>query len=93
MNKYEMIFIIKKCTTEEELRETVSKIEDSILKNGKITKTQDLGIKDLIYKINRQKQGHYFSIEFECNLETRNKLGQTFETMDEILKSVIMKKN
>ena len=47
MNKYETVMIINNDITEERKRNTISKIEEYINKNGKITETKNMGIRKL----------------------------------------------
>lgn len=93
MNKYETVFILKNDITEEQIREKISKIEELIIKNGKITKTENLGLKKLAYEVKKYTQGNYYIIEFESEPELIKELEQIYRITEEILKFIVVRKD
>lgn len=93
MNKYETVFIVKNDITEEQIREKISKIEELIVKNGKISKTENLGLKKLAYEVKKYTQGNYYIIEFESEPELIAELERIYRITEEILKFIVVRKD
>ena len=68
MRKYEIMFIVKSDTTEEERKEIVSNLENAFTKNkATITLSKELGKKELAYEIKKCKSGFYYLYNIESN--------------------------
>ena len=68
MRKYEIMFIVKSDTTEEERKEIVSNLENAFTKNkATITLSKELGQKELAYEIKKCKSGFYYLYNIESN--------------------------
>lgn len=68
MRKYEIMFIVKSDTTEEERKEIVSNLENAFTKNkATITLSKELGQKELAYEIKKCKSGFYYLYNIEAN--------------------------
>lgn len=93
MNNYETIFIINNDITEEQKKAVISKIENFIKENGKITSTDDMKERRLAYEIRGHKVGYYYVIEFETKSDTITELERLYRITDEVLKFIVVKKN
>jgi len=72
MNEYELTFVLDPVLKKNDKDEIQSKIEDWIKSlKGKITKFEDMGIRELAYEINKNKQALYmfFTITGEANFD------------------------
>ena len=68
MKKYEIMFIVKSDTTEEERKEIVSNLENAFTKNkATITLSKELGQRELAYEIKKCKSGFYYLYNIESN--------------------------
>ncbi len=68
MRKYEIMFIVKSDTTEEERKEIVSNLENAFTKNkATITLSKELGQRELAYEIKKCKSGFYYLYNIEAN--------------------------
>lgn len=68
MRKYEIMFIVKSDTTEEERKEIVTKLEDTFTKNkATITLSKEIGQRELAYEIKKCKSGFYYLYNIESN--------------------------
>ena len=68
MRKYEIMFIVKSDTTEEERKEIVSNLENAFTKNkDTITLSKELGQRELAYEIKKCKSGFYYLYNIESN--------------------------
>ena len=66
MRKYEIMFIVKSDTTEEERKEIVSNLENAFTKNkATITLSKELGQRELAYEIKKCKSGFYYLYNIE----------------------------
>ena len=71
MRKYEIMFIVKSDTTEEERKEIVSNLENAFTKNKAIiTLSKELGQRELAYEIKKCKSGFYYLYNIETNDDT-----------------------
>ena len=93
MNKYEMVMIINSNITDKQKRLVINKIEEFIATNGKITKTDDLGIKKLAYEVKKHSTGHYYVIEFELENSKVLELERLCRIIEEILKFIVVRKD
>ena len=85
MNCYEHTFITKQDLSDSQVKKLVNKYEDIINKNsGKVIKTEDWGLRNLTLHIKNNRKGFYFHIKFEGIGKTIEKLEQT-ENIDESL--------
>lgn len=68
MRKYEIMFIVKSDTTDEERKEIVSNLENAFTKNkATITLSKELGQRELAYEIKKCKSGFYYLYNIESN--------------------------
>jgi len=67
MAKYETVFIARQDLSEAQVKELTQEVSDFITaRKGTINKTESWGLRNLAYRINKNKKGHYVLIEFEA---------------------------
>lgn len=93
MNKYETVFLISNKITKEQKNAVITKVTDFIAKNGKITKTEDLGERKLAYEVKKHDKAVYYIIEFESNSETITELERIYRITEEIIKFITIRKD
>ena len=92
MNCYEHTYILKDDTSEDQKKKVAEKYENIINKNlGKVIKTQDWGLRNLSYEINKSRKGFYTHIKFEGVGETIQKLENAENIDDAILRFLTVK--
>ena len=65
---YESVVITRPELTETQVENlTNGLIEIITTENGKVQSTENWGLRNLAYKINKNKKGHYFLINIDCN--------------------------
>ena len=85
MNCYEHTFITKQDLPESQIKKIVDKYEGIITNNsGKILKIEEWGLRNLSHPIKSNKKGFYFHIKFEGTGKTIEKLEET-ENIDDSL--------
>ena len=75
MHSYEHTFIAKQDLSESQIKKIIEKYKDIISKySGEILKTEDWGLRNLSYEINKNKKGFYFHIKLKGEGTTIEKL-------------------
>lgn len=92
MNKYETIFLMKNDLTKEQKSKIIDTIKNYLNKNGKITKSEDLGQKKLAYEIRQYKKAYYYLIEFYSESKIITELERMYRINDDILKFIVVRK-
>ena len=67
INQYEAVFIMTPVLSEDQMKETVKKIENFMLNNGcEIVHQENWGMKKLAYPIKKKSSGFYHLFEFKA---------------------------
>ena len=65
---YESVVITRPELTESQVENLTNELIGIITtENGKVQSTENWGLRNLAYKINKNKKGHYFLINIDCN--------------------------
>ena len=65
---YESVVITRPELTESQVENLTNELIEIITtENGKVQSTEKWGLRNLAYKINKNKKGHYFLINIDCN--------------------------
>lgn len=91
MNRYESVIIVNPKLNENEQKELQSKYEKIIENNGKLEKTDVLGIKNLAYEVKNNKEGYYLIFYFESEFSFISELERQYRIDDNILKFIVVK--
>ena len=67
MKNYEIMFIVRPTLGEDDVKKVVKTFKDIITKNeGKVTKEENMGQRELAYEIKDFKSGYYYVFEVEA---------------------------
>lgn len=92
MTRYETVFILTPVLSETQVEEAVSKLQVDIKKlGGKVTNTENWGLKKLAYSIQLKKNGFYNLVEFEAPIDAVNKLELAFKRDERVLRFITVK--
>ncbi len=92
LNRYETVFIKTPVLSEEQAKETVTKVRDFLKEEGaKIVHEENWGLRKLAYPIQKKTTGYYHLFEFEAEGETINKLEVQYKRDERILRFLTMK--
>lgn len=70
MRKYEIMYVLRADLAEEDRQTTIDFYADVLTRNGAtIVDTDDWGIRDLAYDIERQSKGYYVVLKVEAGNE------------------------
>ena len=92
MNSYEHTFIAKQDLSESQIKKLIEKYENIISNNqGKILKTENWGLRNLSYEINKNKKGIYYHIKFQGAGETIQKLEENQNIDESVIRFLTIK--
>jgi len=90
MRKYELTIILG--TEEDETTAGKEQVEALLKKSeAAITKSDDLGIRDLAYMIKKRPKGHYYYYELEMDPENAFKLEEELRLTNQLMKHLLIK--
>ena len=93
MNNYEILFILKADLKEEDLKNVIKGIVDSVAKNGgTVNKEENWGKKQLVYPVKKAKDGYYYKLEFSAPAGAVEKLEAGHRLNTEILRTMVTKR-
>ena len=94
MNKFEAVLLLSPETSDNLLEKNIKTFQDIIINNsGKITNTEDWGLRDLSYEINNYKKAFYRYFQLEINGSNLQKIAKTLNQNDNILRHLFIKVN
>ena len=94
LNKYESIYIIKPEVEEQGIKELVEKFNTLIeTEGGKVSETQEWGLKRLAYPIQKKEQGYYVLVNFEAKPESIVELERVYKITDSVMKFITIRKD
>ncbi|MFA5593154.1 MAG: 30S ribosomal protein S6 [Micavibrio sp.] len=84
---YETVFIARQDLSDAQVKAITESCE-KIIKDGKgkITKTENWGLRTLAYKINKNKKGHYVLIEMDTPAPAMQEMERTLRLNEEVLR-------
>ena len=93
LNKYESIYIINPNVEGEALKGLVEKFNALIeSEGGKVSETQEWGLKRLAYPIQKKDQGYYVLVNFEAKAEIIVELERVYKITDGVIKFITVRK-
>ncbi|MBI2026156.1 MAG: 30S ribosomal protein S6 [Candidatus Levybacteria bacterium] len=66
MRNYQLVLVLKSSLSDANRKKTVEEVKD-FLSQGKVSKSEDLGEKNLAYPISRETKGFYYNFLFEVD--------------------------
>lgn len=93
MSNYEGLFIVNATLGKDALEKALSYIREQITKHrGTIEKTEEMGTKKLSYRLNKQREGHYYLLNFKIEPKAVKDVEHAYKMNDSILRVLITKK-
>lgn len=84
---YETVFIARQDLSDAQVKALTEACEKTIKDGkGKITKTEQWGLRTLAYKINKSKKGHYVLIESDSPAEAVIELERTLRLNEDVMR-------
>ena len=89
---YETMFILKPTLTEEETVAQIDGIKALIEKNGgEISSTDNVGIRELAYEIEKCKRGYYYVIYFQGNPAGIAEIERNYRINENVIRFIFIK--
>jgi len=93
LNKYESIYIVNPEVDAEGIKGLVEKFNALIeSEGGKVTETNEWGMKKLAYPIKKFTQGYYVLVNFEAKPEFVDELERIYKITDDVIKFITVRK-
>ncbi len=92
LKHYETMFILKPTLTEEETVAQLEGIKALFEKNGaEIVSTDNIGIKELAYEIEKQKRGYYFVAYFKAPAAAIAEIERNYRNNENLIRFIFIK--
>lgn len=92
MRKYEIMYILKPELDQNGIKAANEKLAKILTDNGgKVTKTDEWGLKDLAYEINKAKKGYYVVLEIEAENKALDEFKRVCSLDADVLRFLITK--
>jgi len=93
INNYETVFIVNPDLDEEKTEAVVTKIKSLIESAGTIESVDVWGRRKLAYEINDRTEGYYVLVNFSSKSDFPAELDRIYKITEDIMRSIIIKKN
>ncbi|MCH8962561.1 MAG: 30S ribosomal protein S6 [Bacteroidetes bacterium] len=91
-NMYEFTYIITPVLSEEQIKDTVKRVNKLIESiGGKVFDVDEWGSRRLAYQINKKRNGYYVNLYFEAPGESIPRLARSIEIDDNILRYLTLR--
>ena len=91
MKKYEAMYVFYPETSEEARNKFLDRVKSIIeAEEGKVTNTDDWGLRKLAYQIKFKTEGYYFLMNFEAEEDTSLELTRVARITDVLLRHMIV---
>jgi len=91
MTLYETTIILRPDLAQSDVEKLAGNFEDIIKAGGKAIKKEFWGLRDLAYKINKSKKGHYIHFGFEANGPIISELKRKLRISEDVLRDLTIK--
>ena len=89
---YESVVITRPELTESQVENLTNELITIITtEKGKVKSTENWGLRNLAYKINKNKKGHYFLINIDCNPSTISEYERQMRINEDIIRFLTIK--
>lgn len=93
MTKYEIMYILTSTIDEDAKKVAMENLAEIIVKNGgNVLETDDWGLKELAYEINKQRRGYYVLLQIEAPVVAINEFDRLGKINANLLRHMIIKK-
>lgn len=87
MRRYETIFILRPDIGENQTKQSLKRVEDIVANGGgELIETDEWGIRELAYRIKRERRGYYIRLDYVAPGPVMNEIERNLKLMDESLR-------
>lgn len=92
MYRYESLVLLRPDLPEAQVRETIDRVTRLIeTQQGTMSETQDWGIRELAYPVEKSNRGYYFLLRYSAKPEAVWEFERTLKIADEVLRFVTVR--
>ena len=92
MRKYEIMYIIRPTVLEDDRKALVEELSTIVTsRGGAILETNEWGMKDLAYEIQKHKKGYYVILSVNCNDEARAEFDRVVRIKEDVIRHLIIR--
>jgi small subunit ribosomal protein S6 len=87
VRRYETIFILRPDLGESQIKQSLKRVEDIVANGGgELIETDEWGVRDLAYRIRRERRGYYVRLDYVAAGAVMNEVERNLKLMDESLR-------
>jgi small subunit ribosomal protein S6 len=87
VRRYETIFILRPNLGENQLKQSLKRVEDIVANGGgDLIETDEWGMRELAYRIKRERRGYYVRLDYVATGAVMNEVERNLKLMDESLR-------
>jgi small subunit ribosomal protein S6 len=87
VRRYETIFILRPDIGETQIKQSLKRVSDIVSNGGgELVETDEWGIRELAYRIKRERRGYYVRLDYVAPGAVMNELERNLKLMDESLR-------
>ncbi len=87
MRRYETIFILRPDLGESQIKQSLKRVGDIVANGGgELIETDEWGMRDLAYRIRRERRGYYVRLDYVGDSAVMNEVERNLKLMDESLR-------
>ena len=89
---YETVFIARQDLSTQQVETLTAQFTDIVKKEGgKVLKTEQWGLRNFAYKINKAKKGHYVLIEADCPPAALHEMERNIRLNEDVVRHLTMR--
>ncbi len=89
---YESVFVLRQNLTSSQVGDSVKKYEGIIAEGkGKVTKTENWGLRNLAYVIKKNRKGHYILFQLDCDANCMKELNRKLGLDEDVIRHMILR--
>jgi small subunit ribosomal protein S6 len=87
VRRYETIFILRPDLGEDQIKQSLKRVEDIVANGGgDLIETDQWGVRELAYRIRRERRGYYVRLDYVAPGAVMNEVERNLKLMDESLR-------
>jgi len=87
VRRYETIFILRPDLGENQVKQSLKRVEDIVANGGgELIETDEWGVRELAYRIKRERRGYYVRLDYVATGTVMNEVERNLKLMDESLR-------
>lgn len=92
MALYEATFIARQDMTEKEVERLTEEFSGAVTeKGGRIVKNESWGLRNLAYRINKNRKGHYVMLGLDAPAEAVKEIRRKFNLSEDVIRSLVVR--